>query len=764
MSEPQPFESLAAWVARVARAHPDCLDAAVTDVAAGRAVIALTMNVEMPLAMAAAGHSPNGVRSTEVVEMTISADFPWRDPSFRLRMDFPRELPHLHPTAASRAPRPCLIDGSSQEYFAQFGLAEAGLFHLLHQLADWLGKAAVGDLINHEQGWEPLLRNSLDHELIANAAYIRSLATKSGGWKVLASEYWRIGADSETIGSGALIALEATEQAVALKSDDLERFTAVRTGNIVNGATVIAVIWPDKLPTGEPRIADRYLPETVETLADLKAKAEELGCTRGLTGFLANLERKFSGYRFDRPIPVGIILCARRPIKLIRSSSSIELIPYVIEFRAAPKRTSLFEKGDASPVGPAGHVDAVSPSLMRELSGTLELGSLAILGCGSVGSKIAVHAARAGQGVLSVADERRLRPHNMARHALLPSALPGGKADELAKQLGKFGPAPSVYHGDLVSGLRDAQKAKLILPNGVSAAINTTASIPVREALVVGSAKRPTVRMIEAALVGNGHGAFLLASGPKANPNPCDLTAELYATLEPASAFHRLMFDPSGGLQMIQIGQGCGSMTLRASDVAISAMTAGVTDELWRIMSEENDAGTIVTGIKDEDSPSTSWVKRPVPSFEIIPIEGSNDWKLRISQRVIDEIRKQVTDWPDVETGGVMIGTTSARLKTVTVVDWLDAPADSKRSASEFVLGTAGLEKAIRDRHASSGGTLHDVGTWHSHLMDEGPSSTDWATAKTLAAARVAPAILLITSPNKFYALQALPEESDGGG
>jgi hypothetical protein len=264
-------------------------------------------------------------------------------------------------------------------------------------------------------------------------------------------------------------------------------------------------------------------------------------------------------------------------------------------------------------------------------------------------------------------------------------------------------------------------------------------------------------------LVGGGNGAFLLASGPKANPNPPDLMAEIYATLEPGAEFHRLMFDAAGGLATIQIGQGCGSITLRASDVAISMMTAGTMDELWRIMETDDMAGTIITGIKDSDSASTRWERREVPSFELVSIDGADGWMLRVSRRVIAEIRQQIANWPKVETGGVLIGTASARLKTVTVVDWIDAPLDSERSAGEFVLGTEGLQAAIEARHASSGRTLYDVGTWHSHLMDKGPSRTDWATARKLASERVPPAILLIASPKTFYALQSLPEEADGG-
>lgn len=109
-----------------------------------------------------------------------------------------------------------------------------------------------------------------------------------------------------------------------------------------------------------------------------------------------------------------------------------------------------------------------------------------------------------------------------------------------------------------------------------------------------------------------------------------------------------------------------------------------------------------------------------------------------------------------------MIGLTSARLKTVTVVDLLEAPADSRRTPALFVLGTDGLQSAIRNRHEQSGRTLFDVGTWHSHLGDEGPSSTDWKTAADLAVERTPPSILLITTPARFHALVSPRKDGDG--
>jgi hypothetical protein len=197
-------------------------------------------------------------------------------------------------------------------------------------------------------------------------------------------------------------------------------------------------------------------------------------------------------------------------------------------------------------------------------------------------------------------------------------------------------------------------------------------------------------------------------------------------------------------------------------DARLSAMTASLSQEISKALDTPTQEGLIVIGTADDDSPSTQWTRQIVPAFETVVIAGSDGWQLRLSRRVADRIRAEAKAYPSVETGGVMIGLTSARLKTVTVVDLLAAPADSRRTPSLFVLGTDGMQSAIHIRHEQSGRTLFDVGTWHSHIRDQGPSSTDWDTAADLAAERAPPSILLIATPARFHALVSPRKDGDG--
>jgi YD repeat-containing protein len=417
-------------------------------------------------------------------------------------------------------------------------------------------------------------------------------------------------------------------------------------------------------------------------------------------------------------------------------------------------RTSLFSGGEGEPVEPAIHYQSLSTPLLQSLSGTPPRPALAILGCGSVGSKLALHAARDGQDIAVLSDKALLRPHNLARHALGPRYLARNKADALAEELAGFEMTPEVHCGDLGIDLRATEHRARLFPKRVGAAINSTASLAVREALVSIAGRRLKARLLEVALFGRGLGAFLLVDGPNHKPTHCDLVASMYMAVEGTRA-GRLLLDPSEGLSEIQIGQGCGSLTMKVNDAQLSAMTAGLSQEIGRVLDAPITQGLIVVAAADADSSSVTWTRHTVPTFEEITIIESDGWKLRLSRDAADQMRSETAAWPGVETGGVMIGLASARLKTVTVVDLLEAPNDSRRSPSLFVLGTKGLQSAIRDRHERSGRTLFDVGTWHSHLSESGPSAIDWLTAAELAAERAPPSILLIKTPNHFYALAA---------
>jgi hypothetical protein len=301
--------------------HRECRGGRIVSVDEMVASIELHINVEMPLHMRVDGVSESGVRRMETVTARLSIRYPWSPPTFFLREDFPRDLPHLQPGPLTELPRPCLVDGNEREYFIQLGLVELGIFNLVHQLVLWLHQPAEGTLIDPEQGLEPSLRRDLSAEVVMDAEACRAIVDRNGGYRVLRARYLRVGSDDSIIGPDSYALVDVEAQRIPLSQNNDELLTHSAGDRCATGNTVCCVAWPDKLPSGGPCITETYMPETVTSYGDLLARAEEIGCGRSLRGFFQSLERCFLDRAFKRPtaIPVAIVLCARRPLCAFRA-------------------------------------------------------------------------------------------------------------------------------------------------------------------------------------------------------------------------------------------------------------------------------------------------------------------------------------------------------------------------------------------------------------------------------------------------------------
>ncbi|OAZ07656.1 hypothetical protein TH4_20975 [Thalassospira tepidiphila MCCC 1A03514] len=661
-------------------------------------------------------------------------------------------------------PVPCIVDGKLDEYFAQFGLLEAGVFSLLNQLVKWLQNAAQGTLISASQGWEPTLRESLDSLLFLNAEHVRENVNRRGGFRLQKATFLRSGSNEDQLLDKAMTFVTCSDEAVPLNSFANSIEAEVLKSKLCRGHTVCIVLWSGKDASGKEFVDDEYASETVTTFSDLKARADRFGCRSHFDTVLAGLERVWElacrskkvgseqSY-FVCPIPVTVIFCVRRPVRLIgeHNQSSIEILPYTVEFRPSSDSKSLLQHGNDEPVAPCSQLDITNPTLLRNVSGEEDLSPVAFLGAGSVGSKIALHLAKCGVEISAITDNGNLSPHNNARHALIAPA--GGlfnKAKCLADEMRMLGQTVEANDIDLRE-ITDAVSAKRILPKRTQFALNTTASLLVREA--VDQAQGVTVKLAEGALFAEGNGAYLLCEGDKRNPRVSDLVAEMYAVAP--DAVLKQLTDERHGLTEVQIGQGCASLTMRISDAQVSSMSATLSQKFTRWMKEKPANGRINLGLSDPNTLNCHWQELEVDEFTIVPIDGIEGWQLRISARVINIIQGERAKFSDVETGGVLIGVVSARLKSITVVDTLEAPDDSKRSATLFVLGTSGLKESIRARYLESGHTLIDVGTWHTHLSNCGPSDIDRKTAQDIANERPPPSVLLIVAPDNLFAISA---------
>jgi hypothetical protein len=337
----------------------------------------------------AEGASPTGVLPVETVRLDFRPGFPRIAPRPSLRPDFDRRHPHVQPYLTSQGRVvPCLVDGPLDEF-----VASRGLYRLVDQFVAWLRSAAEGALIDPRQGWEPMRRDALDDTLTCDPSHLRGLVNDTAGFKILRSLYWwrRDGQDDPGVYHGEAGEVVNAKIGLAEEAPDKRRDNGYGVG-------VVLVVWAGRDPDGALAVCDTYAPDDIHDLTGLRARAAQLHMSAPLDAALHLVQHNAVQYGAET-FPVPVVLMVRRPCKLIGSDSDIELCPYLVPVTLSGKKL------DNPSVRFVGQYDAIAPALLARLSGEPGGEPWALVGCGSLGSKIALH----GQGVLKPSQRRPAR-------------------------------------------------------------------------------------------------------------------------------------------------------------------------------------------------------------------------------------------------------------------------------------------------------------------------------------------------------------------
>ena len=545
----------------------------------------------------------------------------------------------------------------------------------------------------------------------------------------------------------------------------LAEWPAFEDPSVRLGRSLAVLAWPGKHPSGDLVLNDTYLPETVFNVRELRQRAELYHCRKGLDDALDVLRKRLTPSLAVRKFPLVVVLLARRPAPLMDGASEVEICPYVVNVGPG----NLLADGESA-VHVAAHRHQITRSLLAQMAGEDRLRdppAWTLLGAGSLGSKIAVHLARAGRGPRIVVDRSSLSPHNAARHALLPQVGEGqclwarNKAIALCEGLRGLRQKATPVAQDAVSMAAQVKAGKRVLGRDQWAVVDTTASLPVQEAL---AGRDGRARVITTYLLGGGKVGVVTVEGPNGNPSATDLAAECYrllATDTPGAG--RVLQE--GGSSWQPVGQGCGSLTMAMSDGRLSLFAAAMAEHLLQLQRQglPDQRGAVLIGMLSDQSTSMNWTSTEVRPTEVVQTENGG-WQIRVGGHARRCIEEDVRRWPAVETGGVLIGRVSEVNKRVLVVDVLPAPEDSRRATSQFVLGKQGLRPKIDTYAQSVSGALYCVGTWHNHLAASGPSDTDRRTERELPFADQTPAVLLIHTPKGYCGLLAdvSPPKAEG--
>lgn len=729
---------------KLCESHPAVRAARLVDeTEAGDVTLELDIKTELPAAWRASGESPNGVREIEPVRFAFPAIYPLAAPKIILRRDFNRRHPHINPGPPDEPPVPCVAAGSPRELIQSHGIEG-----LVDQVADWLDKASTISLINPEQGWEPIRRDSFDDVMVVDGARIKALADEPGGSRLVQTNFTFLDTPERQI----YVIDHRSLEPVTFASANWGR-RPIAPSHFA-GTSFGMIFWSGLGVAGGLTVFRDYEPETVTTMAGLRQQAEAYGCKVQFDALVDHLFLHADAVQKPLiPTPLAITFLVRRPHNIIGSGSPIELCSYVLHL-TSPK--DVFEP-DRAAIRYCAIRETLGIEILRRASGVDESASRlpwTLLGCGSVGSKIALHAARRGFGPSLVVDRAHMEPHNFARHGLLPPPTSGPigefKAFALRDALAPLKQPADAEIADAVA-LLSTQEGRDRLAADDRALLNTTASLVIRDQLAFADwRQRPAIG--EAHLLGAGRAAYAAFEGSGGNPNLSDLAGESYRLIAADPDLRRAVFDAKA--QPITIGQGCSSFTFPMPDDRLSGLTAGLSGALRsRGFPADAPKGEIYLGKLADDGLSQVWKSKVLePS---IVVRGDAGIAVRISARVDRLVRDEIARRPGSETGGVIVGRFSHIGNAFHVVDVLPAPPDSRFSPHEFILGTQGLRAQISRLARETGNSLRVLGTWHNHLVASGPSGLDAKTAALLALSQDLPVLLLIALPGDYTALIA---------
>lgn len=701
----------------------------------GKWIIEIEIRLELPSRALAAGVTSTGVKSIETLQMVFTAKYPQDAPELFLRIDFPENTAHINPWKSNDGRlSPCIYEGHLENLL----LSGHGISAIVDQAYTWFTKAANGTLIDPKQGWEPVRRETQYGLVVHDEEVLRSFITDTSAGAFFTCHYL------PTV-EGFKFSGYFFENA-RWRSLDNVNFAdfdpRVPTESSVKRCFGL-LLWGDK-----KEISSNYKPDTAKQLSDLEASASEYGFQGKLKAKISDLTKiarlKLQGVEF---ITVLLVLAVRRPFSLNGSSSSIELLNYSCELKissdAEPSESSVF---------PLSHRHMIAPSLLRQLSGSNPISQkIHILGCGSVGSKIALHMARSGVDEMTLIDTADFSPHNNARHALVdPSLIARKKVVLLQKALDKMKINSTPLIKDIVHD--EAMYSTIADQDNQIVLIDCTANLAVRSALAHRSIAQ-NVRVLACGLYNNGTLGYCMIEGEKRSSRIDDLYVSLIAkSLEDDSVSEALN---NTTIARQPVGQGCNSFTMQMSDSTLSIHTALMTEFIRKKLENGRlEEGAIFITKFDRN---TLAVQSEEINVGRITTLTAGQWSIRILPSVVSSMSEIAKQYSPKEFGGVVLGRVNFAERTIHVTTLMDAPPDSSSSENEFILGTDGLEKRLEDASMRSNDLIAYLGTWHSHPVGGEASARDHKTLKRIQTLRDGlPTVCLVWTPGEILPLTNL--------
>lgn len=623
------------------------------------------------------------VREIETVLICLSNDFPNNCPDVLVRPDFP-SVPHLS-SIKQKHRLICLTRDDTNDWWCGKTLIE-----LVKDIYDWLCDAAAGMLVKENDPFEPLIVSGTTPVELCVKTVLEKCSKHNGAWKTT-SKYMCVGDGNNA------------------------RF-------IVGSGDVDTQIFYQ----GQ---------EQSELWIDPPSNIEELIIKMGKLGF----DKEQVRYWIEKKKHLLLVVGVKRPRTVLGRMEANEWVAFELKRDKAKERSPW----DIQP-----HIvlESFSPSIAAVTSGFQpQCAKVVIIGAGALGSEICESLGRSGIAHITLIDNDRLRPHNLARHTLSNKDIGENKAYALATKLNLlFGHDICV---PIQRNLLEIPREELLkIIEKTDCVIDCSASRAVQYRL---SDMLPEGKpLISGFQIDAGNGTVFLYS-----PDIKTVTHDMLESILVSRLIHIPVvsnwLEDTG--DTIVIGGGCRAITSKIPGSIVKFGAGWLADKILNILNSKVWPSKPVVELLQYQNEDTTTIHLHQVGVEDVIMTKSEEWLIMCPRYVFSKINDFAEKAVPYETGGVLIGRIDRQRKIMYTTEAWKAPDDSQASQTGFSRGLAGLKNQIAMLEKDTNEFLSYIGEWHSHPPLNRPdfSSVDTATsnrmAEELAKDRI-PAVCLITN------------------
>jgi len=332
---------------------------------------------------------------------------------------------------------------------------------------------------------------------------------------------------------------------------------------------------------------------------------------------------------------------------------------------------------------------------------------MSIIGVGAIGSTIVLNLCRQGETPGVLVDHDIVLPHNLARYQLPPAAVGLNKAEcvaLMASAIAADTSAPESFAEDVLKFEEESKAAKALGDTHLVVDCTTSRAAMRRLAQMTGLKRRASCYMTASA-----SDLVVIAEGADGGPRIDDLDVQFSYACATEPCLEGVM--TSHQARRVRYAGGCSDLSAVLDQSAVVTLSAIASSRIRCIDAEQD--STVRVWRYEQQGPS-------VEVFDILPASVSvrdfaGGWQLRMSDSVVDHVRRfRLGKLPD-ETGGVLLGAFDVTRRVAYVVGVLPSPPDSEEWPTSYIRGSKGLRAQVDRVSRLSGGEIGYVGEWHSH-------------------------------------------------